>query len=1032
MNFLVGLFTELAGVVGGMLNGVLGNTVAIMKSGIETAQAFHQEGISLARDLGMGLNQANAYTKVLAERTMDLASKYGVAKEAIIAVQRNLSETTGKQLMLNDAQAESFVQANKLIGEGTTNEFIDNIMNGMGGQVSAVEKAISKAYATASKQGLNAKKFSKTVADNLSMANRLNFRNGVDGIAKMAAMSEKLGLNLKDVETAANKFMDLDSAIESSAHLQMLGGSIGASFGNPLTNAYESMYDPEAFAERMENAIKGMASFDESKGYATVSPINQEILANYANEMGLSKEDVIKNAKKQAEANYKEQRFGGKLNSLGLSEEQKNFLINNGQIKNGELYYTDAHGGEHNVSRNDVNGDLINEMMQFSNMSDSDLMKSQAASLTSIEEALKGSADATGAAFARGLGLEERAKGIKDVIHEVGKTTKDIAGHLGGAVGKAMDGISNFIMTHKDTFKKIAEGITKMFGFLTEHWKLLLGVIVGFKAAKFLGNIPGGRKLGAKAAKVAWSGIKSGANWLKELPTATKGLGKEAKSFFSYVKDGFKESRQVGNGFFTSLKDAFRAPEWKAGARQWRRTITNARFGGHFVGGANSSVTNAAKFMNRLTAPKQKLSNAYSKVASGYKKQWNNAGKLGKVTMVGGAVAGVAAGIGDVVGALSDYKKTIEDINNSQLSSEEKRKAIEEAKAQRNSEIGGGVGEAVGGVVGAFFGPIGAFIGPVVGKFIGSFIGQYWNPIVNGVKSLFSSVKDGIKYVGGVIWDGIKFLIDNNPIGLMVKGIGKIFGKDWSITKGISAVKDWIFGGEKQADGGIVGAKPKETLIENHAIGGIVGGNSYSGDRILTGLNSGEMVLNKNQQAALFNFINEMPSVLSKIGTNGNVSYYTANRVYENSTSSNATKNVANNIHNTKLVEFAKSVDGFLTKLISPLTSVLTNSNDVKAKPVGGKEYIYVPSNGNGGLNGVSEITVKDINLNINGTLKLDAGSLTNTLDIRQLLSDTSFISQMKDLIKESINNDINNGRFMNDMASMRGMPSQVGLWGLK
>ena len=34
--------------------------------------------------------------------------------------------------------------------------------------------------------------------------------------------------------------------------------------------------------------------------------------------------------------------------------------------------------------------------------------------------------------------------------------------------------------------------------------------------------------------------------------------------------------------------------------------------------------------------------------------------------------------------------------------------------------------------------------------------------------------------------------------------------------------------------------------------GGIVGGNSYSGDRLIAHVNSGEMILNQSQQAALF------------------------------------------------------------------------------------------------------------------------------------------------------------------------------------
>lgn len=45
--------------------------------------------------------------------------------------------------------------------------------------------------------------------------------------------------------------------------------------------------------------------------------------------------------------------------------------------------------------------------------------------------------------------------------------------------------------------------------------------------------------------------------------------------------------------------------------------------------------------------------------------------------------------------------------------------------------------------------------------------------------------------------------------------------------------------------------------IPKFATGGIVGGSSYTGDKILAGLNSGEMVLNKNQQGNLFKQLNE-------------------------------------------------------------------------------------------------------------------------------------------------------------------------------
>ena len=43
--------------------------------------------------------------------------------------------------------------------------------------------------------------------------------------------------------------------------------------------------------------------------------------------------------------------------------------------------------------------------------------------------------------------------------------------------------------------------------------------------------------------------------------------------------------------------------------------------------------------------------------------------------------------------------------------------------------------------------------------------------------------------------------------------------------------------------------------MSKFANGGIVGGNSYSGDKQLARVNSGEMILSKHDQATLFNAI---------------------------------------------------------------------------------------------------------------------------------------------------------------------------------
>lgn len=59
--------------------------------------------------------------------------------------------------------------------------------------------------------------------------------------------------------------------------------------------------------------------------------------------------------------------------------------------------------------------------------------------------------------------------------------------------------------------------------------------------------------------------------------------------------------------------------------------------------------------------------------------------------------------------------------------------------------------------------------------------------------------------------------------------------------------------------------------IPKFASGGVVGGNSFVGDKNLVGINSGEMILNKGQQARLFNLLDGKQSLNNSM--NGNVTF---------------------------------------------------------------------------------------------------------------------------------------------------------------
>ena len=74
-----------------------------------------------------------------------------------------------------------------------------------------------------------------------------------------------------------------------------------------------------------------------------------------------------------------------------------------------------------------------------------------------------------------------------------------------------------------------------------------------------------------------------------------------------------------------------------------------------------------------------------------------------------------------------------------------------------------------------------------------------------------------------------------------------------------------------------------------------------------------------------------------------------------------------------------------------------------------------------------NRLELSDININISGTIRLEGGNNSRGLDINSLMKDQAFVTQIKDLIKDSINKGMNNGRAMKDASSIGGgLPKQV------
>lgn len=977
------------------------------KSGFQTVMMYNQEAIGISRQLGLSFKESESYTSVLIDRAEKLGFKYGIAADKVMELQKNLSEATGRAMMLNNQDAEKFVQYNKLVGSDTTSKFTSTITKNLGGQIQTVEGAVSKAYATAAKSGLNAAQFSQKVAENLSLANKLSFRNGIEGITKMTALSEKLGFNLQSVEAAANNFMEIDKAIENSAKLQMLGGAAGAYGSNPLAMAYESNYDPEAFTERMTKTLGGYATFDAAKGIANVNGMNRDFVKNIAQSMGISMDEAMTIAKKQAEVKYKESQFMPQLGAYG--SEFKDFLTNKSYVKDGKLMITDSHGNERTVGGNGANSisaDELKKMQYFEGMSDEEIMKQQALTLTSIEEKLTGAGTSLGASVARGINDSGVYKLLLGGINKAFPILDKIASWVGGSIGYGITEISHFLENNKDWIKgslsTIASVIKGIYDFSKSSWKWVIGgigALVAFFAGRHLYNLgKGGGKVlrtirgaanasgksasnilgktfrgvgkgllyGAKSirsaavsgGKLLLKGLSSSAKLLKSvgksasnvLGNAFRGVGNSMKPFLTNAKTIARDLGAYGHVLKRQLFSKPRTIGWKG--KSFKEGLKQTFFGhesskGNIIGrdgyAFGKNKVNARRGIVRL----RQFGRMF--------KPTNLLKTTGKI-LKSGAGLGIAGAIGNYAGDSLVNNGTIHNGGIAHSSIKTLSTAAEWA--------------SVGGMLGSVIPGIGNAVGAAIGGTLGAGVG-----IKNSYEAWKSSQKNANKTFLDYGKEQLKTVknVASNALRELEKWGSSVLSSCSSFLSSVSKKVGNYFANYKanaKKDGYLNAAW--KTVTGQYATGGIIGGTSYNGDKLVAKVNSGEMILNPQQQNNLFDILNSKYDIKSK-----------------------------------------------------PI-----KVTEIKAKPVGEKEYIHKPSRV--ASNNSSTITVKDINVNVSGTIKIDGGNTSQNIDVRKLLMDSSFVSSLKEMIKNSINTDMNAGRYVGDVGTQRGLVTTTSLLGRK
>lgn len=163
------------------------------------------------------------------------------------------------------------------------------------GEVDNTNSSMSTILQTGRQFGVVMDKFLGSMSGEIKLINKYGFEKGVEGLARMVAKSETLGLSMGSVTSLAEKLLDPEGAIDLAAQLQVIGGAAG-----DLTDPFKLMYMATNDLEGLQDAIietaSASATFNKETGEFGFSPDQRRQMRDQASAMGLTWEEFSETA----------------------------------------------------------------------------------------------------------------------------------------------------------------------------------------------------------------------------------------------------------------------------------------------------------------------------------------------------------------------------------------------------------------------------------------------------------------------------------------------------------------------------------------------------------------------------------------------------------------------------------------------------------------------------------------------------------------------------------------------------------------
>lgn len=300
---------------------------------LSTLGTIDSKAFEVAKSFGLGKENIGQIQDALIGARDDIFA-LGGDWSSLVTTQTEASEAIGRNIRLGvEGQRELFA-ASEVTGISVKN--IVGPLKDVGISAYNAGDQMAKVVKSANEQGVSAKLVSDMVLKNVASMNQYNFKDGVEGLSRMAAQAVSMRIDMTSIMNVANKAFNPDGAIKMAAELQRLGVTQSALL-DPLSLMNMAENDPEELQKQIAEMSQQFVQLNKD-GQFEIMPGAKRQMKEIEERLGMSQGSLAKMALSSAELDTKMQRI--KFPEFA-TEEQKKLLANVTEMgKGGEMIIT--------------------------------------------------------------------------------------------------------------------------------------------------------------------------------------------------------------------------------------------------------------------------------------------------------------------------------------------------------------------------------------------------------------------------------------------------------------------------------------------------------------------------------------------------------------------------------------------------------------------------------------------------------------------------------------------------------------------